>query len=204
MIMHTLPPLPYPYDALEPYIDAETMRLHHGKHHQGYVDKLNAALDKFPEWQNKKLAELLKNLNAVPEVIRTTVRNHGGGHWNHSFFWKILGQGSTLEDEGRTLKLTLEKSFGAVDEFQKQFKDAALNRFGSGWAWLIKRVDGVLAITSTANQDIPFDQGQPILGLDVWEHAYYLKYQNRRADYIDAFFKIINWREVVRGLTEKN
>ena len=198
--MHTLPPLPYSYDALEPYIDEQTMRIHHVKHHQGYVDKLNAALEEFPELQNKKLEELLGNLNAVPEAVRTAVRNHGGGHWNHSFFWQILApvnsQGSTLTEKGRTL---LEKNFGRVEDFQTQFKNTALGLFGSGWAWLIKRVDGALAITSTANQDTPFDQGQPILGLDVWEHAYYLKYQNRRADYIDAFFKVINWRKVLMG-----
>lgn len=207
--MHTLPNLPYAYDALEPHIDEPTMRLHHTKHHQGYVAKLNAALEKYPKLQNKKLDELLRNLNTVPEAIRTAVRNHGGGHWNHSFFWTILApaspnQGLALTGKGQTLKVTLEKNFGSVEKFQTQFKDAALNRFGSGWAWLIKRADGALAITSTANQDAPFAEGEPILGLDVWEHAYYLKYQNRRADYIDAFFKVINWEEVINRLTKKH
>ncbi len=206
--MHTLPKLPYAYDALEPYIDEQTMRLHHLKHHQGYVDKLNAALEKYPELAEKPVEELLRDLNSVPEAIRPAVRNHGGGHWNHSFFWKILGpaspnQGLALAEKGQTLKLALEKNFGSVDEWQKQFKDAALNRFGSGWAWLVKKSNDQFSIISTANQDTPFDQGQPILGVDVWEHAYYLKYQNRRADYLDAFFKVINWSEVVLELTDK-
>lgn len=202
--MHTLPLLPYPYDALEPYIDEATMRLHHTKHHQGYIDKLNAALEKYPELAKKPVEELLRDLNAVPEMIRTTVRNHGGGHWNHSLFWQILApansQGATLEEKSRTL---IEKNFTSVDEFQKQFKDAALNRFGSGWAWLIAAGDK-LSIIATANQDSPISEGKkPVLGLDVWEHAYYLKYQNRRADYVDAFFKVINWQEVTVLLTKK-
>ena len=203
--MQILPQLPYAYDALEPYVDEATMKIHHLKHHQAYVDKLNAALEKYPELQNKKLDELLKNLEAVPEAIRMAVRNHGGGHWNHSFFWKILtpadSQGSTLTEEGRTL---IEKGFMSVEEFQKQFKDAALGRFGSGWIWLIEKENGALVITSTANQDVPLTEGLPIIGLDVWEHAYYLKYQNRRADYVDAFFKIINWDEAMNRLTAKD
>ena len=190
--MYTLPTLSYAYDALEPYIDEATMKIHHLKHHQTYVDKLNAALEKFPELQNKKLEELLGNLEAVPEAIRTAVRNHGGGHWNHSFFWNILGQGSTLGEKGRTLKLALEKNFGSVEDFEKQFKDSALACFGSGWTWLVKKANDQLSIISTANQDTPISAGQtPILGLDLWEHAYYLKYQNRRAEYIDAFFKLL-------------
>ena len=200
--MHTLPQLPYAYEALEPYIDEATMRLHHDKHHQTYIDKLNTALEPFPEWQNKKLEELLGDLEAVPEAIREAVRNHGGGHWNHSFFWNILAptdsQGLALTEKSRTL---LEKNFGSVDEFQKQFKEAALNRFGSGWVWLVKKSNDQFSIISTANQDTPFDQGEPLLGLDVWEHAYYLKYQNRRAEYIDAFFNIINWAQVEAHLT---
>lgn len=207
--MYTLPNLPYTYDALEPHIDAETMRIHHLKHHQAYIDKLNAALEKYPELQTQKLEKLLQDLNAVPETIRTAVRNHGGGHWNHSFFWQILtppnqNQGSTLGDKGRTLKSIMEKNFGSVENFQNQFQEAALDHFGSGWVWLIKRQDGALVIMSTANQDTPFDRGQPILGLDVWEHAYYLKYQNRRADYIDAFFKVINWQMLTVLLTKKD
>jgi Fe-Mn family superoxide dismutase len=184
--MYTLPPLPYAYDALEPYIDEATMRLHHLKHHQTYVDKLNAALEPYPELQNKKLEELLKNLETVPEAIRNAVRNHGGGHWNHSFFWQILApasnQGSTLGDKGRTL----------TEEIKKQFKDSALACFGSGWTWLVKKSDGSLLVTNTPNQDTPISSGQvPILGLDLWEHAYYLKYQNRRAEYVDSFFKLL-------------
>ncbi len=192
--MHTLPPLPYAYDALEPYIDEQTMRLHHDKHHQTYVDKLNAVLEKFPELQNKKLEELLGDLNAVPEAIREAVRNHGGGHWNHTFFWNILAPASPSQG----LALT--------EEIKKQFKDSALACFGSGWTWLIKNPSTSLdsardkslgaspfSIINTANQDTPISTGQtPILGLDLWEHAYYLKYQNRRAEYIDAFFKIID------------
>jgi len=195
--MYTLPKLSYTYDALEPHIDAETMRLHHLKHHQSYIDKLNVALEKFPELQAKKLEELLINLEVVPEAIRTAVRNHGGGHWNHSFFWKILtppNQGSTLTEKGRTL---IKKNFGSLEEFQVKFKDTALAHFGSGWIWLIKKTNNLLLITSTANQDVPFTEGWPILGIDVWEHAYYLKYQNRRADYIDALFKLINWKQVL-------
>ena len=213
--MHALPPLPYAYDALEPYVDEPTMRLHHLKHHQAYIDKLNATLEKYPELAEKSTGELLRNLDSVPEAIRTAVRNHGGGHWNHSFFWKILtpaspnqglalagGQGSTLGDKGRTL---IENFFGSVEEFQKQFKDAALGRFGSGWVWLVKKSNDQITIISTANQDVPFNEGgEPLLGLDVWEHAYYLKYQNRRADYVDAFFKIINWEQVGQLLTAKD
>ncbi len=199
--MHILASLPYAYDALEPYIDEQTMRLHHTKHHQGYIDKLNAALEQYPDLVKKPIEELLRHLNAVPAAIRMAVQNHGGGHWNHTFFWQVLGQGSALTEKGRTL---LEKNFGSIEGFQRQFKDAALNRFGSGWVWLIKRGDGTLAITSTANQDTPFDQGQPLLCLDVWEHAYYLKYQNRRADYIDAFFKVINWPALAALLTKKD
>lgn len=183
------------------------MKIHHLKHHQAYIDKLNVALEKFPEWQNKPLEDLLKNLDTVPEAIRSAVRNHGGGHWNHSFFWQILApigtQGSTLGDKGRTFKLALEKNFESVEKFQTQFKESALAHFGSGWAWLVKKTNDQLAIITTPNQDVPFDQGQPILGLDVWEHAYYLKYQNRRAEYIDAFFKVINWQKVAENLTVK-
>jgi len=209
--MHTLPKLPYDYNALEPYLDEATMKIHHLKHHQAYIDKLNATLEKFPELQNKTVEELLKDLANVPEVIRSAVRNHGGGHWNHSFFWQILGpaspaggQGMTFPGQDHTLKNALEKNFSSVGEFQKQFKDTALARFGSGWAWLVKQTDGKLMITSTANQDTPISAGdRPILGLDVWEHAYYLKYQNRRADYVDAFFKVINWGEISNLLTKK-
>ena len=198
--MHALPNLLYAYDALEPYIDEQTMRLHHLKHHQAYIDKLNAALEPFPEWQNKNLESLLRNLETVPETIRTAVCNHGGGHWNHSFFWQIMVPANSPETKiTDKIKSALEKNFNNFESFQKQFKDAALARFGSGWVWLIKQSAEKLAITSTANQDVPFADGQPILGLDVWEHAYYLKYQNRRADYLDAFFKVINWQMVAGG-----
>lgn len=198
--MHTLPKLPYAYDALEPDIDEATMRLHHLKHHQAYIDKLNAALEPFPELQTKNLVDLLKKLDAVPETIRTAVRNHGGGHWNHSFFWQIMTPAAQTGTPAGDLLAALETNFGGLEKFRTQFKTAALARFGSGWAWLIKQPDEKLAIISTANQDTPFDLGRPILGLDVWEHAYYLKYQNRRADYLDAFFRIINWRMVANGV----
>lgn len=182
------------------------MKIHHTKHHQAYIDKLNAALEKYPDLQAKSLEELLTNLDAVPEAIRGAVRNHGGGHWNHSFFWQILAAADSneakLPDE---IKLLLEKNFESIEKFQTQFKEAALGRFGSGWTWLIKKSDGSLLITSTPNQDVSFapstSSGQAVLGLDVWEHAYYLKYQNRRADYIDAFFRVINWTKVVENLT---
>ncbi len=181
--MHTLSPLPYAYEALEPYIDEQTMRIHHLKHHQAYVDKLNAALEKFPELQNKTLEDLLGNLEAVPEAIRGAVRNHGGGHWNHTFFWKILDPASPAGGPGSTL----------TEEIKKQFKDSALACFGSGWTWLVKKPNDQFSIINTANQDTPISAGQtPILGLDLWEHAYYLKYQNRRAEYVDAFFQIID------------
>lgn len=201
--MHTLPPLPYAYDALEPYIDEATMKIHHLKHHQAYIDKLNEALEKFPELQNKKLEDLLRDLETVPESIRGAVRNHGGGHWNHSFFWHILApassQGLTLTEKGRTL---LEKSFSTVDEFKRQFKDSALACFGSGWTWLVKKSNDQFSIINTANQDTPISTGQvPILGLDVWEHAYYLKYQNRRAEYVEAFFNVANWAQAETHLT---
>ncbi len=196
--MHTLPTLPYNYDALEPYIDEATMKIHHTKHHQAYIDKLNAALEKYPDLQAKSLEELLTNLDAVPEAIRGAVRNHGGGHWNHSFFWQILTAADSSEakmpDE---IKLLLEKNFESVEKFQSQFKESALARFGSGWTWLMKKEDGTLAIVSTPNQDTSLTEGRSILGLDVWEHAYYLKYQNRRADYVDAFFKVVNWGQVL-------
>ena len=196
--MHTLPTLPYNYDALEPYLDEATMKIHHTKHHQAYIDKLNAALEKYPDLQAKSLEELLTNLDAVPEAIRVVVRNHGGGHWNHSFFWQILTAADSSEakmpDE---IKLLLEKSFETVEKFQTQFKESALARFGSGWTWVVKSINDQLSIITTPNQDVPFTEGKPILGLDVWEHAYYLKYQNRRADYVDAFFKVVNWGQVL-------
>ena len=187
--MHTLPKLPYEYNALEPHIDEQTMRIHHTKHHQAYIDKLNTALEKYPELQNKTVNELLDNLETVPEEIRTLVKNNAGGHWNHTFFWEILGA-----KENEEIKKKISEDFGSFAEFQKQFKDTALARFGSGWIWLVIGKDGKLALESTANQDAP--RGHAVLGLDVWEHAYYLKYQNKRADYVDAFWSVVNWEKV--------
>jgi superoxide dismutase, Fe-Mn family len=191
-----LPPLPYSYDALEPYIDSQTMTIHHQKHHAAYVDNLNKALDKHPEHKGKTLEELLKNLDKVPEDIREAVRNNGGGHYNHSFFWTIMGKNKGGEPKGK-LKSDIDKGFGSFDNFKKAFKEAALGRFGSGWVWLVKDNSGVLKIISTPNQDTPVMEGiKPVLGLDVWEHAYYLKYQNKRGDYIDAWWNVVNWDQV--------
>lgn len=192
----TLPPLPYGYDALEPNIDARTMEIHHTKHHQGYVNNLNAAIEKAPELQNKSLDELLKNLSAVPEKVRTAVRNNAGGHWNHSMFWAIMAPNAGGEPTG-DLANAIKKSFGDFSKFKEQFNAAASGRFGSGWAWLVSNGSGGLSIESTPNQDNPVMEGRsPILGVDVWEHAYYLKYQNRRADYLSAWWNTVNWSEV--------
>ena len=196
---HELPPLPYPFHELEPYIDKETMQIHHDKHHQAYVDKLNKALEKHKNLHDKTAKELIGNINALPEEIRMTIRNNGGGHVNHSFFWLILknGEEKDIPDENLKIIKAIRQSFGSFSEFQKQFSEAAMNRFGSGWAWLVVDPDGKLEITSTANQDSPLMEGKkPVLGLDVWEHAYYLHYKNKRADYIEAFFHIIDWSEV--------
>jgi Fe-Mn family superoxide dismutase len=195
---HALPALPYAFDALEPHIDAQTMQIHHGKHHQAYVNNLNAALDKQPDLHQKSLDDLLAGLNAVPEGIRTAVRNNGGGHWNHTLFWQIMGPRAGGEPGGR-LAEAITSSFGDVAKFREQFAAAATGRFGSGWAWLVR--DGnKLAITSTPNQDNPLMEGKKasdiLLGLDVWEHAYYLKYQNRRPDYITAWWNVVNWKAV--------
>jgi Fe-Mn family superoxide dismutase len=196
-----LPPLPYAYDALEPHIDARTMEIHHTKHHQTYIDNANAALEKHPELANKSAEDLLGNLNAVPEDIRAVIRNHGGGHANHSLFWTVL-----KKDGGKPsgdVAAAIDKSFGSFDTFKTQFETAAKSRFGSGWAWLSVKKDGSLTVTSTPNQDSPLSEGlTPILGLDVWEHAYYLKYQNKRPDYVGAFWNVVNWDEVARRMTE--
>jgi superoxide dismutase, Fe-Mn family len=190
---HTLPPLPYPYDALEPHFDAQTMTIHHTKHHQTYVDKLNAALTGHPDLEKKSVEELLSNLNAVPENIRTAVRNHGGGHQNHSFWWPMLKKDVAAKGD---IIMAIEGKFGNLDKFKEQFSTAAANLFGSGWAWLVV-TGGQLEIVATPNQDNPLSQGKkPVLGIDVWEHAYYLKYQNRRPDYIKAFINVINWEKV--------
>lgn len=192
---HTLPELPYTYDALEPYIDAKTMEIHHTKHHQAYIDKLNAALETHPDLAEKPLEELLSDLNAIPEDIRTQVRNHGGGHLNHSMFWKMMAPDAGGEPTG-DLAQAIESSFGGFADFKKAFSDAATGRFGSGWAWLVDD-GGNLVIVSTANQDTPLSEGKkPLLGLDLWEHSYYLHYQNKRPDYIAAWWNIVNWEEV--------
>ncbi len=197
--MHELPKLPYGHGALEPFIDSKTMEIHHGKHHKAYVDKLNAALEKHPELGEKSLEELLRQLDKVPEDVREAVRNHGGGHWNHSFFWPTLRKG--VEPRGSVLEAIKER-FGSFDEFKKEFSAKAAGLFGSGWVWLV--IDnGKLGIALTKNQDSPISKAlKPVLGLDVWEHAYYLKYQNRRPDYIEAFFSVIDWDKVEENFRE--
>ena len=197
---HTLPALPYDFGALEPHIDTQTMQIHHGKHHQAYVNNLNAALDKHPELHAKSLEDLLRGLDRVPEAIRATVRNNGGGHHNHSLFWTLMSPKGGGEPGG-ALADAVKKAFGDFIKFKEQFAAAGTGRFGSGWAWLIWN-NGKLEITSTPNQDTPVMDGKtPILGLDVWEHAYYLKYQNRRPDYIAAWWNVINWPEVSKGFS---
>jgi len=192
----TLPSLPYPYDALEPHIDARTMEIHHTKHHQAYVNNLNAALEKAPEFAGKSLDELMRGINSVPESVRAAVRNNGGGHWNHTMFWELMASKKGGEPSGR-LGDAIKKAFGDFAKFKEQFTAAGVGRFGSGWAWLIDDGNGRLSITSTPNQDNPLMEGKKaILGLDVWEHAYYLKYQNRRPDYIGAWWNVVNWDAV--------
>ncbi|MCU0304257.1 MAG: superoxide dismutase [Thermoanaerobaculales bacterium] len=193
MPKHELTPLPYAFDALEPHIDARTMEIHHGKHHAAYVSNLNAALDKHPELFERPLESLIADLASVPEDIRTAVRNNGGGHLNHSFFWPLLS-GSGGGAPSGDLAAAIGGAFGSFDGFKEKFAAAAMTRFGSGWAWLSLDGAGKLVITSTANQDSPISEGlKPVLGLDVWEHAYYLHYQNRRADYVGAFWKVVDW-----------
>lgn len=193
-----LKPLPYPTDALEPHIDARTMEIHHGKHHATYVTNLNNALKDQADIAKRSLEDILAHLDTVPESIRTAVRNNGGGHWNHDFFWNLLMPGGSDVPTGDLAK-ALDAAFGNFDEFKAKFKTAGLGRFGSGWAWLVSNRDGSLAITSTPNQDNPIMEGKhAILGIDVWEHAYYLNYQNRRADYLDAVWNVINWDVVAK------
>lgn len=188
----TLPPLPYPYDALEPYIDARTMEIHHDKHHAAYVANLNKAVVEFPDVAKMSVEDMLKSLNAVPEKIRTAVRNNGGGHFNHSLFWQMLKKDGG-EPTGALAK-AIDSAFGSFSTFKEDFSKAAIGQFGSGWAWLVIDGNKQLSIEPTANQDSPVSQGkQPLLGVDVWEHAYYLKYQNRRPEYVAAFFHVINW-----------
>ena len=194
---YELPPLPYPKDALEPHIDAQTMEIHHGKHHNAYVTNVNKALAGKPELEKKSVEELISNLKAVPDDIRNVVRNNGGGHANHSMFWKIMGPNAGGAPTG-PLADDIKAAFGSVDAFKEKFEAAGAGRFGSGWAWLVVK-DGKLEIMSTANQDNPLMEGiKPVLGCDVWEHAYYLKYQNRRPDYLKAWWNVVNWSEVAK------
>ncbi len=192
---HTLPALPYDFGALEPHIDTQTMQIHHGKHHQTYVTNLNNALDKHPDLHNKSLDDLVRGVSSVPEDIRAAVRNNGGGHWNHSLFWKLMAPNAGGAPSGDVAN-GINAAFGSLDKFKEQFNAAATGRFGSGWAWLIDN-GGKLEVTSTPNQDNPLMDGKKaILGVDVWEHAYYLKYQNRRPDYLAAWWNVVNWGEV--------
>ena len=198
---YQLPALPYAYDALEPHFDAQTMEIHHSKHHQAYVNNANAVLANLPEWEKLSAEELIARLAELPVNVRTPLRNNAGGHANHSLFWQILKTGTTLQGK---LKAAIERDFGSVEAFQAEFEKAAATRFGSGWAWLVYE-DGKLKVVSTANQDSPLmgqavsgASGYPIIGLDVWEHAYYLKFQNRRPDYIKAFWQVVNWDEAAR------
>ncbi|OFW26143.1 MAG: superoxide dismutase [Acidobacteria bacterium RIFCSPLOWO2_02_FULL_65_29] len=196
---HMLPPLPYPHDALEPHIDKMTMEIHHGKHHNAYVTNLNAALEKHPALQSKSVEDLIRGISSVPEDVRTAVRNNGGGHANHSMFWQIMAPNAGGPPTG-AIAGALNSSFGGFDAFKEQFAKAAVGRFGSGWAWVID-TGGKLAIESTPNQDSPLMEGKKVVfGLDVWEHAYYLKYQNRRADYIGGWWNVVNWAEINRRL----
>lgn len=204
---HELLELPYAYNALEPFIDEATMKIHHSKHHQTYVDKLNAALEKFPEIADKPLEELLKNLDSVPAEIRQAVRNHGGGHYNHSFFWKSMapaGNPETAQSSNGSIEpfiAALNKTFGSLEDFKKSFSETAAGLFGSGWCWLVSE-NRTLKIITTANQDSPVSSGlKPILGVDVWEHAYYLKYQNRRAEYLAGWWQVVNWSEAEKNFS---
>lgn len=194
---HELPKLPYDYNALEPYVDEMTMNIHHTKHHQAYIDKLNGALEKYPELQEKTIEELIAGLNSLPADIQGAVRNNGGGHLNHSMFWTVMQKAEGQKPEGALLS-AIEGKFGSFEKFKDAFANAGATRFGSGWAWLVVK-DGAVDVMSTPNQDNPITEGiTPILGLDVWEHAYYLKYQNRRPEYIDNWFHVVNWSEVAR------
>ena len=193
---HQLPDLPYGFDALEPHIDARTMEIHHGKHHAGYVSKLNAAIEGNSELANMEVEDLLKSLPKIPENIRTAVRNNGGGHYNHTIFWNIMGPDGGGEPTG-DLANAISNTFGSFQDFKSEFSKAAATRFGSGWAWLVLNKSGDLSVMSTPNQDNPISQElKPVMGLDVWEHAYYLKYQNRRPDYIEAWWNVVNWNAV--------
>ena len=196
----TLAPLPYAYDFLEPIIDAKTMEIHYSKHHQAYVTNLNAALEKYPQLPEQSIEALLTNLEKLQTNIQAAVRNNGGGHINHTLFWSLLTSEKTFTAPSQLLLEKIHRDFGSLDIMKEQFANAAKTRFGSGWAWVIVDNTGTLKVTSTPNQDVPLKEGKPILGLDVWEHAYYLTYQNRRPDYITNFFKIINWKKVEENL----
>lgn len=199
MPKHELAPLPYSFDALEPHIDARTMEIHHDRHHAAYVANLNAALDKHPELFNRSIENLIADLGSVPEDIRTAVRNNGGGHLNHDFFWKLMGPNGGGAPSG-DLADAINGAFGDFETFKQQFSQAGITRFGSGWAWLSVDGGGTLVVSSTANQDNPISEGlKPVLGLDVWEHAYYLKYQNKRPDYIAAFWNVVDWNKVAEN-----
>lgn len=204
MAQHKLPDLPYAYDALEPYVDSTTMRIHHKNHHAAYVNNLNKSLEKYPDLQQKNIVELMGTLDQLPSDIQTSVRNNGGGHFNHTLFWTML----TPANKSRMTKKVekaLEKSFGSIENFKTEFEKAAMTRFGSGWAWLIRNEQGNLQIISTANQDNPIMnnaavKGQPLLAIDVWEHAYYLKYQSKRGEYLKSFWSVVNWKEVEKHM----
>ncbi len=195
---YQLPPLPYPFNALEPTIDARTMEIHHDKHHQAYVTNANNALSGHPDLEAMSVEDLLRHINQVPENIRTALRNNAGGHANHTLFWEVMKPGGANQPSG-ALAQAINQAFGSFDQFKTKFSDAAKTRFGSGWAWLVQDGSGNLAVYSTANQDSPLMEGHtPLLGLDVWEHAYYLNYQNRRPDYVEAWWKVVNWDEVAK------
>jgi len=196
---HKLPELGYGFDALEPHIDAQTMNIHHTRHHQAYVNAANAAVERWPELASMKIEDVLRDLSKAPDAVRTTVRNNVGGHWNHAFFWELMTPGGAKDAQG-DLKSAIDQAFGGVDKLKERMNQAATGRFGSGWAWLIVDKAGKLDVVSTANQDTPLELGarSVLLGVDVWEHAYYLKYQNRRADYVTTWWNVVNWNEVSR------
>lgn len=199
-----LPPLPYSYDALEPYIDAQTMQFHHDNHHATYVKNLNGAVEKHPELQSMSPEDMLRNINSVPDDVRKVVRNNGGGHVNHTMFWEIMSPNGGGEPTG-AIADAIKQAFGSFDAFKEQFNKAAAGHFGSGWAWLVRSSDGKLQVIDTLNQDSPFMDGHyPILGNDLWEHAYYLKYQNRKADYFNAWWNVINWNEINKRFEAAN
>ena len=199
---YEVPPLPYAYNALEPHIDDQTMHLHHDKHHAAYVTKLNGAVEKYPDLQKKSAEELIRNLSTLPEDIRGVVRNNGGGHVNHTMFWQIMGPQKGGNPTGAVAE-AINKTFGSFDAFKEKFEAAGVNQFGSGWAWLVRTKSGEFKITSTPNQDNPMSNGEfPLMGNDVWEHAYYLKYQNRRPDYLKAWWNVVNWDEVNKRLSQ--